>query len=138
MDGRMTANPGINQLKYGRLLAQTRPAVIESEEENERMLATIAGLMRKAELSPEESKLFDLLIKLIQDFEDKHYELHAATPLSILRELMECRKVKPRDLWDIVGSKSSTSEILSGNRSISKAQAKRLAAYFKVSVELFI
>jgi HTH-type transcriptional regulator/antitoxin HigA len=37
-----------------------------------------------------------------------------------------------------VGSKSRVSEILSGKRSISREQAKRLADFFRVPVDLFI
>jgi antitoxin component HigA of HigAB toxin-antitoxin module len=45
--------------------------------------------------------------------------------------------MKPSDLWDIL-PKSRISEILSGKRGISKAQAKQLAAKFRVPVELFL
>jgi antitoxin component HigA of HigAB toxin-antitoxin module len=44
----------------------------------------------------------------------------------------------PKDLWTVLGSKSRASEILSGKRSISKDQAKKLASFFKVSAGLFL
>ena len=75
---------------------------------------------------------------LVEDFEEKHYQLNASTPQGILRELMEARAVKQRDLWSIFGSKGTASEVLSGKRGISKTQAKALAEFFKVSAELFI
>jgi antitoxin component HigA of HigAB toxin-antitoxin module len=37
-----------------------------------------------------------------------------------------------------VGGRGHASEILTGKRSISKAQAKKLAERFKLSVEVFI
>src|SRR5215470_18837730 len=114
------------------------PSKIETEEENERLLAEVDRLMRKGRLSPEESRMYDLLVKLIEDFEDKHYQLNAATPRSILKHLMDARDLKPKDLWPIFGSKGVTSEVLSGKRGISVAAAKKLAEFFKVSVELFI
>jgi HTH-type transcriptional regulator/antitoxin HigA len=43
-----------------------------------------------------------------------------------------------KDPWKIFGSKGITSEVFHGKRSISKAQAKRLAAFFHVGVDLFI
>jgi HTH-type transcriptional regulator/antitoxin HigA len=78
------------------------------------------------------------MVKLIEDFEDQHYQLNASTPQGILRGLMEARGIKPRDLWSVFGSKGVTSEVLSGKRSISKSQAKALGEFFHVSPELFI
>jgi len=46
--------------------------------------------------------------------------------------------LKPGDLLPVVGSKSRVSEILSGKRTIGKEQAKRLAAFFRVGVGLFL
>jgi antitoxin component HigA of HigAB toxin-antitoxin module len=37
-----------------------------------------------------------------------------------------------------LGNKGSATEVLSGKRSISKAQSKRLAAFLHVPVELFL
>jgi HTH-type transcriptional regulator / antitoxin HigA len=78
------------------------------------------------------------MVKLVQDFEDKHYNLNATTPMLILNHFMEVRGKKAKDLWPLFGSEGITSEVLSGKRAISKAQAKRLAQFFDVSVELFI
>ena len=134
----MTASPNADLRQYGKLLSRVLPAVIETEKENERMLAEVNKLMAKPKLSPAESKLFDLMVRLIEDFEDQHYELNASTPNGVLRELMEARGVKQRDLWELFGSKGTASEVINGKRSISKAQAKALAKYFRVSPELFL
>jgi HTH-type transcriptional regulator/antitoxin HigA len=132
----------IDPKKYSRLLTKTLPRAITTEVENERMLAIVDGLMRKGEdnLTPEEGALFDLLVMLIEKFEDEHYPEvgRTATPVSILKHLMEARDLKPKDLWGVIGSKSLTSEILSEKRTISKSKAKALAGFFHVSAELFI
>jgi HTH-type transcriptional regulator/antitoxin HigA len=52
--------------------------------------------------------------------------------------LLEQRGLEAHDLWPVLGSKSRVSEILSGKRAISKAQAKKLAAFFHVPLDLFI
>jgi HTH-type transcriptional regulator/antitoxin HigA len=134
----MTASPNADLRQYGKLLSTVLPAVIETEKENERMLAEVNKLMAKSNLSPAESKLFDLMVRLIEDFEEQHYELNASTPNGVLRELMEARGVKQRDLWELFGSKGTASEVINGKRSISKAQAKALGKYFRVSPELFL
>src|SRR5262249_910679 len=130
----------IDRRKYARLLAKTLPTIIETEEQNERMLREVERLMDKGEdkLSPEEKALFKLMVRLIEDFEEQHYQLNAATPASILKELKAAQELQPKDLWKVFGSKSLTSEILNGNREISKSKAKSLAEFFHVSAELFI
>lgn len=134
----MTASPNADLRQYGKLLSKVLPAVIETEKENERMLAELNKLMDKPHLSAAESKLFDLMVRLIEDFEEQHYQLNASTPHGILRELMEARGVKQRDLWELFGSKGTASEVVNGKRSISKTHAKALGKYFCVSPELFL
>jgi len=133
----MTA--ALDQESYGKLLAEALPQVIETEEENERLLALVDSLMAKGDnLSPEEDKLFDLLVTLIEKFEDEHYQLNASTPHSLLQHLMEARNLKQSDLVGILGSKGVTSEVINGKRGISKAQAKALGEFFHVSSALFL
>lgn len=51
---------------------------------------------------------------------------------------MEENNYKQKDIVHIFGSSGITSEVVGGKRSISKAQAKKLAEFFNVSVDLFI
>jgi len=128
--------------KYGMLLAETLPGIIETEEENERALEFVNRLMSKGEgnLSPEENSLLRLLVRLIEDFEEKAYPEvgSSSTPRDVLAFLMEQQGLKQKDLVDIFSSSGTISQVLNGAREISKAQAKALAERFKVSAELFI
>src|SRR5437016_8484039 len=129
----------IDPARYRRLLSQTMPVIIETEEENDRMLKVIEKLMDKGEaLSPEEEKLLKLLTKLVEDFERQYYKPPDASPLEVLQHLMESRDLKQTHLWHIFGSKGIASEVLNGKRGISKTQAKALADYFHVPADLFI
>ncbi|CAN5235891.1 transcriptional regulator [soil metagenome] len=128
-----------NPEKYGALLMTTLPQVIENDAELERAEEIITKLLKKGEnLSPEEEKLLDLVSDLVEKYEDEHYPIPEASPNEVLKFLMEDRELKQKDLLHIFGSTGITSEVVNGKRSISKAQAKKLAEYFKVSVELFI
>lgn len=136
----MTAK--VNEQKYGMLLVQTLPSVITSEAELERLTNEVDRLITKGieqnKLSPEEEKLLDLLAVLIEEYEDEHYPVPDVPPNEILKFLMEQNDLKQKDLLNIFGSTGITSEVINGKRSISKAQAKKLAEFFKVSAELFI
>jgi len=126
--------------RYGRLLARALPKVIKTEGENERTLAVIESLMEKGErnMTPEEDALLELLTNLVHDFEEKAYPVPKSSPDEMVAFLLEQRGLTPKDLWPVVGSKSRVSEILAGKRPITKEQAKKLAEFFHVGVELFI
>jgi len=133
------ANVEIDPRRYGRLLVRVLPAVVKTEEENERLLAEIERLMDKGETaSPEELALLELVSRLVEDFEEEHYPIPEAEPHAVLRHLMEQRDMQPKDLLPVFSSRGYVSQVLSGKRGISKEKAKKLAALFHVSPELFI
>ena len=124
--------------EYAQLLAATQPKAIETEAENEFYLAEVTKLMQLGEtLSPAQERLLKLLVNLIESFESQHYQLKSATPLEILTELMGDRGLKQKDLLPVFGSQGVASEVLNGKRGISKAAAKALGEFFKVSPSLF-
>lgn len=123
---------------YGRLLVRTLPHVIRTEEEYERLAAELLRLDRRDEATPEERELAELLTILIEEYEERRYPIRRATPRETLLHLMEARGLKQKDLWKLFGSKGIASEVVHGKRAISKAQAKKLAAFFHVSADLFI
>lgn len=59
-------------------------------------------------------------------------------PRDMLRHLMEHRGLRQRDLVPIFGSSSVVSDVIQGKRAVSKAQARRLGEFFRVSAEVFI
>ena len=136
----MSTTIAIDAKKYARLLSKALPAVIGDEAEYNRLLSQARVLMERDEesLSPEESKLLDLLVHLIEQYEDKHYPIDPVHPHAMLQHLMEARSLTHKDVWPLFGSKGVASEVLNGKRSISKTQAKKLAGFFHVSTDLFI
>ena len=132
--------PSIDPRKYKRLLGEAAPVVIETEEEYKRMLARFERLMDKDDdsISPEEGRLLKLLAMLLEDYEDRNIPLPPIKPGKIVRHLLTEKGLRQRDLVPVIGSRSRVSEMIAGNRSISKSQAKKLAGFFHVPVELFI
>ena len=129
----------INKEAYGRLLAETLPEVIETEAQNRRMNAIADRLQSKWDRSPEEDRLLKLIATLCMNFEEKYYNVQeGVTPAAILADLMSERGLKQADMLPIFGSRSVVSEVMSGKRGITKTQAKALAQFFKLPVELFL
>lgn len=128
----------LDEKTYGQLLRRTLPHVIRTDEELARLTDELVALDERHDLTPEEQELAELLTVLIGDYEERRYPIRKASPRQTLRHLMEARSLTQKDLWKVFRSKGITSEVFHGKRSISKAQAKKLAAFFHVSAELFI
>ncbi len=136
----MSASPAIDRRKYLRLANRIVLKAIETEVEYDVMVAAVGRLMEKGQerLSREESALIETMAILIEAYDDHHHPLAQLPPNEVLGHLMEASGRKPNDLLVIFGTRGRVSEALSGKRSISKEQARKLAQVFHVSVELFI
>jgi HTH-type transcriptional regulator/antitoxin HigA len=123
---------------YTALLVKFPPRVIRSEEQNESYTKALYELEQRHEnWSEEESELADLLILLIEDYEEKNYQLPKSSPLAVIEFLMEQHGLKRKDLADVFGTPSIVSEVLNGKRELNKEQIRRLSERFHVSPELF-
>ena len=127
----------VNERIYRQLVAEALPHVIHTEEENERYIAELEALHSRKRLTPEEEQLAELLTLLIENFEARHYQMKAAEPVEIVRELMDVNGLKQADLLDIFGTRSVVSEVLSGKRELSKTHIKKLSQRFHLSPEVF-
>lgn len=125
--------------RYGKLLADTLPAVIRTEREHRRLLSAARELIEKPDedLTGAEGRLLELLSMLIEEYEDRVHPLPQAKPHKMLAYLLQEKNMKPSDLATVL-PKSRVSEILSGKRGISKSQAKQLAELLHVPVEVFL
>ncbi|MEG4346987.1 transcriptional regulator [Microcoleus sp. A003_D6] len=127
-----------NPDKYTELLSQYQPKIIRTEAENEKALAIVEELMHRRDRTPEEDELYELLIALIEKFEQEYYAPGvAATPHSLLLFLIEQRSLKPADLMGIIGSEEGVYALVNGERDISKEQAVILGSFFYVEPSLF-
>jgi HTH-type transcriptional regulator / antitoxin HigA len=135
-----TVSQKFNLRKYSRLVSKAVPLVIETEVEFERADAEVGRLLKKGydNLSLEEKRLLALLSRLIEDYEDRTFPAPDSPPHRTLQFLMEQNNLRQADLVLIFGSRGRVSEVVNGKRAISKAQAKALGEFFKVSPELFI
>ena len=130
----------VDRKKYVRLANRILLKAIETEAEYDRMVAAVGELMEKGEdhLSLEESALLETMAILIQAYDDRHHPLSQVAPNEMLAYMMETGGRTVRDLLPVFGTRGRVSEVLNGKRSISKEQAKKLGALFKVSADLFI
>ena len=123
---------------YKALLAKIPPRVIRSDGQNDEYIAALYKLEERHEhWSEAERDLADLLTLLIEDYEEKNYQLPKASPLEVIALLMEQHGLKQKDLADVFGTPSIVSEVLNGKRELNKEQIRRLSERFHVSPEVF-
>ena len=134
----MSTTAEIKDSVYAKLLAKSLPRPIHTAAENARLTNMLLELDEREDLSPEEERLAEVLTLLIEDYEEKYYPLPRVSPNDSLKALMAERGLKHKDIWPALGNKGSATEVLSGRRAISKAQARRLAEFLRVPVDLFI
>lgn len=134
----MNTTTEIREPVYAELLVKSLPRPIRTDAEHARLTASLLALDERDDLSPEEEALAEILTLLIEDYEEKHHPFASVSPNESLNALMEERGLKHKDIWPVLGNKGAATEVLSGRRSISKAQAKRLAEFFHVPIDLFI
>jgi HTH-type transcriptional regulator / antitoxin HigA len=135
-NGKMTRT--FNPESYGKLLAQYQPKTIITEEENEQALELASSLEHRPNRTPEEEMLLELLVVLIEKFEEAHYPIPQGTPHSMLMHLMDARDITPPALAEVIGSLEVALEIFNDERPINQAEAEVLAKYFHVDRSLFI
>ena len=74
---------------------------------------------------------------LIDDFEAKHCPIPDASPVAIVRHLMEAHNLRQKDLLDVFSTESIASEVLHGKRELTRDHIRRLSARFGVSPAVF-
>jgi HTH-type transcriptional regulator / antitoxin HigA len=130
----------INRSNYIDLLNQVQivPKVIETELEYDLFLSVTEGLLAKREnRTPEETALFMLLVKLVEDYEREFHSLSEWTQVSphkFLQHMMEAREMTETDLANLLNiSPALAALIIAGDLSIDRSQSQTLGDYFKVA-----
>lgn len=131
----------VDEKKYGQLLAEHLPSVIETDEEQDRLAEALMHLtIPPRKLTPEEKRLAKLLGHLVDDYEHRTTAKTARrfTPVQRLEYLMAEHGLKQADLADIFGGQPVVSAVLSGKRSINLEHARKLSARFGLSIDAFL
>ena len=110
-----------------------------NEVDNETTLEVVEQLMHSDRRTPEENELYDLLVALIEKFEQECYQPGVtSTPLSILHFLMEQKEIVAEDLVTVLSSKDIVTKVLNGELDIDRHRAIVLGDFFNVDSSLFI
>lgn len=120
------------------MVRQGAPRIIRSDAELREYTEALFQLTAKRNPTRVEMDAIDLLTLLITTYEAQHRTLPNASPVEVLRFLMEQQHLSQRDLVPEIGSESLVSLILSGKRNLTVAHIRALAARFHVPVGVFL
>lgn len=113
------------------------PTPITSERQHEEYLSVLDKLATKSQPTREEEKYAEVLVTLVEAYEEEHFPVPDASPIDVLRTLMDANHLRQKDLVSIFGSESIVSEVLHKKRDLNKTHIERLSKQFNVSPALF-
>src|ERR1017187_4930576 len=101
-------------------LPVSAPLPIISQSQHQEYLSVLDMLASKDRPTREEEKYAEVLMKLIEAYEEEHHSIPVASVVDVLRTLMEAHDLRQKDLVPIFGSESIESEILHQKRDLNK------------------
>ncbi len=107
---------------------------IKSEDDYHSALKRMEEIFHAEEGSPEGDEA-EILVLLIEKFEDEHYPIEDPDPIEAIKYMMEQNGLKKKDLAEIIGYKSRVSEILSRKRKLSLEMIRNLHEKLNISYE---
>jgi HTH-type transcriptional regulator / antitoxin HigA len=119
------------------MIRKGAPHLIHSDEELAEYTRTLFELTAKSDPTPEEEEAIELLTLLIERYEAEHYPVPDASPIDVLRFLLDQNGLLQRDIASELGSDSNVSLILSGKRRLNRDHIARLSERFHVSPAVF-
>jgi HTH-type transcriptional regulator / antitoxin HigA len=103
---------------------------IKTERDYQKALKEIEKLW-DAKPNTAKGDRLDVLVTLVEAYEQKHYRIDPPDPIESIKFRMEQLELKPSDLADILGGRSRVSEILNKKRKLTvemmRSLRKRLA-----------
>jgi len=110
---------------------------IKTEADYERALAEIERLWGAAENTPEGDKL-DILLTLVEAYEQAHYPIDPPDPVEAIRFRMEQMGLSRKDLEPYLGKRGRVAEVLNRQRSLSLNMIRRLHTHLHIPLESLI
>ncbi|MGA9156516.1 MAG: helix-turn-helix domain-containing protein [Candidatus Sulfotelmatobacter sp.] len=120
------------------MIAHGAPRVIHNDDELEAYTKALFQLTALENPSSVEMEAVELLTLLVERYEQEHYPIPAADPVSVVRFLIEQQNLTQRDLIPQFGSESAVSMFLNGQRNLTLEQVRKLSTRFELPTDVFI
>lgn len=111
--------------------------LIETEEEYQEAIDRIEVIFHAPEGS-EEARELQLLVLLVQKYEEEKYPLEAPDPIEAIETRMEELSLTRKDLEPLIGDKTMVSKILNRKRTLTLDMIRRLHVALRIPAELLL
>jgi HTH-type transcriptional regulator/antitoxin HigA len=113
------------------------PTMITSEAQYDQYVETLMQLDSKNHRTHEENSYARVLMAFIEEWDQSHNPIPDATPVEVLKALMEANNLRQKDLVPVFGTESIVSEVLRNKRQLNVGHIERLSQRFHVSPAVF-
>jgi HTH-type transcriptional regulator/antitoxin HigA len=110
---------------------------IKSERDYRKALKEIDRLMDARPNSIEGDRL-DVLVTLVEAWEEKHWPIDLPDPIEAILFAMEQRGLSRKDLEPLIGSRARVAEVLNHKRSLTLPMIRRLHEGLGIPAEVLI
>jgi len=110
---------------------------IKTETDYNDALKEAENLMTAKKDTPEGDRL-DVLVTLIEAYEEKHHPILPPDPVEAIIHQMDSQGLSRKDLVPLIGSRARVSEILNKKRSLSITMIRKLQKGLGISAEILI
>jgi HTH-type transcriptional regulator/antitoxin HigA len=110
---------------------------IRTEEDYEAALAEIEQLFDASPGTLEGDRL-EILVTLVEAYEDQHYSIPEPDPIEALYYYMESRDLSRKDLEPYIGTRARVSEVLNRKRPLTLNMIRRLNTGLGISADVLI
>lgn len=110
---------------------------ITTEQECEKSLARLSKIFESDPDSAEGMEA-ELLVTLIDKYEKEHYPISLPDPIDAIKETMERKSLKDKDLIPAIGSKTTVSLVLNRKRALTIDMIRNLSNLLSLPVEVLI
>ena len=100
-------------------------------------LKEVEALMAAERDTPEGERL-DVLVTLVEAYENKHYRFDLPDPVEAIKFRMEQKRMTPKDLVPMIGRINRVYEVLSRRRPLTLAMIQRLHSELGIPAESLI
>lgn len=107
---------------------------IRNDDDLQRAFERLEAIFQ-AEAGTADADEMEVLVALIEVYENRHYPIHAADPIEAIKFCMDQQGLTPRDLEPFIGPSGRVSEVLNGKRRLSLSMIKRLHAGLRIPYE---
>ena len=107
---------------------------IRNDDDLRAAFARLKRVFQAPEGSPEADEM-EVLVTLVEAYENKHYPIGPADPIEAIKFRMEQQGLAAKDLEPFIGSSGRVSEVLNRKRALSLRMVKRLHDGLKIPYE---